>query len=198
MERKSRIRDIVSKLKFRQYREYLKTKKERIVVMKKKRIKENLNKELEFLYSGIKKAQERSGIFGLIDFFNFVSRFENKEIVELTQKTFKKNRELVASLNKLRKLIRQNGPGFYVYGMNRARKGEEVTADKVFLGNIFGLFTHSASYWLERKEKLKKQYMEDETISVWDIIHNQAVNFLNTNGNFLRERIEIIRNSHLS
>jgi len=165
--------------------------------MKKKRIKENLNKELELLYSGIKKAQERSGIFGLIDFFNLVSKFEDKEIVELTQKTFKRNRELVASLNKLRRLTRQNGPGFYVYGMNRAKRGEKVTADKVFLGDIFGLFTHSASYWLKHKERFKKQHVESGT-AVWDIIHNQATNFLNTNGNFLREQISIIRNSYLS
>ena len=44
MERKSRIHDIVSKLKFRQYREYLKTKKERSFKMNE--FKEKLEKFL--------------------------------------------------------------------------------------------------------------------------------------------------------
>ncbi|MBQ9298372.1 MAG: hypothetical protein IJ223_05025 [Clostridia bacterium] len=33
------------------------------------------------------------------------------------------------------------------YGWNRTQKGERVTMDNVYLGDIFGLFTHTARTW---------------------------------------------------
>lgn len=38
------------------------------------------------------------------------------------------------------------------YGWNRTKKGEAVTLDNVYLGNIFGLFTHSARTWKNSKD----------------------------------------------
>src|SRR3989344_4054749 len=33
------------------------------------------------------------------------------------------------------------------YGWNRTKWGQQVTSDVVFLGNIYGLFTHPVSFW---------------------------------------------------
>lgn len=63
-------------------------------------------------------------------------------------------------------------------GINRTSKGEEVTADKVFLGNIFGLTTKPASYWLANKAKLEKSLRPDASenpkypISNWYLIND--------------------------
>ncbi len=66
------------------------------------------------------------------------------------------------------------------YGWNRTSRGETVTADRVFLGNICGLFTHPVSFWIERKDAEKGGwgFAGMEKLSAYDVVSIQAQNFI--------------------
>lgn len=68
------------------------------------------------------------------------------------------------------------------YGMNRTHKGEEVTADNVFLGDIDGLWTKTASFWLAR-----------ERDGAWGCISCQAGNFVKSHVDGILKQIVVLR-----
>ncbi len=61
---------------------------------------------------------------------------------------------------------------------NRTIKGEEVTAEKVWLGDVLGLWTKPATYWLSKKSELEKSlrpYVSkniEEPVSDWYLIND--------------------------
>ena len=86
------------------------------------------------------------------------------------------------------------------HGMNRTSKGEEVTADKVFLGNVFGLTTKPASYWQANKSKLEKSLRPDASknpknpISNWYLINNyQCGSFIESHTKSILEQISLLK-----
>lgn len=66
------------------------------------------------------------------------------------------------------------------YGWNRTNPGEKVTEDRVFLGNICGLFTHSVSYWKEKKDEKKGGwgFSGMDTLNSYDVVCKQAHQFM--------------------
>lgn len=60
------------------------------------------------------------------------------------------------------------------FGMNRTKPGERVTADVVFLGNIYGLFTHPVSRWQTGKNEAKDSWMGLVDVNPYDVISDQA------------------------
>lgn len=68
------------------------------------------------------------------------------------------------------------------YGKNRTRKGEQVTADNVFLGDINGIWTKPASYWLARQEG-----------GDWNCISYQAENFVKSHVHDIVKQIDILQ-----
>lgn len=62
-------------------------------------------------------------------------------------------------------------------GLNRTTRGEHVTASKVFLGNVQGLFTHPVSYWVERRNDPKGEW---SGLNAYDIVGHQAMNFMSS------------------
>lgn len=42
-------------------------------------------------------------------------------------------------------------------GWNRTKEDEQVTPDKVYLGGVYGLFTHPVPFWQERKDSENEQ-----------------------------------------
>lgn len=52
-------------------------------------------------------------------------------------------------------LLHLNNAGRNKYGWNRTESGETVTADNVWLGGVWGLFTHPVSYWVGQKDSPK-------------------------------------------
>lgn len=65
-------------------------------------------------------------------------------------------------------------------GWNRTQPGEQVTGDKVFLGNIFGLFTKTSDYWKTTKDSPKGGwgYPGMENLNPYDVVSRQAIDFI--------------------
>ena len=65
-------------------------------------------------------------------------------------------------------------------GWNRTEYGEAVTPEKVFLGNVYGLFTRTAEYWAKEKDSPKGGwgYPNMEHLSPYDVVSNQARKFI--------------------
>ncbi len=101
-------------------------------------------------------------LYGIVQFFNEVSAWHDRSdeigqiIVALQEVNYGQYAELIQHLETLRKHFCNAGRDRY--GWNRTEKGETVTADKVFLGNIYGLFTHPVSYWQQTKDEPKGQW----------------------------------------
>jgi len=86
------------------------------------------------------------------------------------------------------------------YGMNRTSEGEEVNAEKVYLGNVFGLWTKTAAYFLENQEELKKSLRPDisknkeNPVSDWYIINNyQCEGFVKSHTDGILKQIAILK-----
>ena len=117
----------------------------------------------------------------------------SQTICELQKKNFGQLDQIISALEVLQIHFRRAGR--YEYGMNRTKPGEEVTPEKVFLGNVFGFLTKPASYWLENQEECKKEIRSDvsfkdrkDPVSTWDIINDQAKVFVESHtGGILKE-----------
>lgn len=70
-----------------------------------------------------------------LKFFNVVSEFQDQGRIK-----FAKNADEINFL--------VERAGRQVYGWNRTKMGEKVTAENLYLGNVFGLFTHPIKYWI--------------------------------------------------
>jgi hypothetical protein len=66
------------------------------------------------------------------------------------------------------------------YGWNRTEYGEAVTPEKVFLGNVYGLFTKTAEYWTKQKDSPKGGwgFSNMEHLNPYDVVGNQARLFI--------------------
>lgn len=80
--------------------------------------------------------------------------------------------------------IRQAGR--YESGWNRTKKGETVTDDHVYLGNIYGLFTKTVSFWKKCKDDKKDgwkgtRYGEALAgMNAYDVVSEQAREFMDS------------------
>lgn len=90
--------------------------------------------------------------------------------------------------------------GRNLYGMNRTHEGEEVTASNVFLGNVFGLWTKTADYWLRNKSKLEQTFRPDVSknperpVSEWYLINDyRCGDFVKNHTNGILKQIAILK-----
>lgn len=74
------------------------------------------------------------------------------------------------------------------FGWNRTRFGQEVTPDKVFLGNIYGLFTHPVPRWQEGKDERKDSWLGLEDVNPYDVVSIQAARFIKNHAPIMVER----------
>ncbi len=125
----------------------------------------------------------------IVPFFDVISRWQdrgfNDVIVAFEEANFSGKYD--DALERLRTLeLHFENAGRNEHGMNRTKPGESVTADKVFLGNIFGLFTHPVSYW-RRGRNDKKGGWEGGTWdghpavegkNAYDVVSQQAHDFM--------------------
>lgn len=85
------------------------------------------------------------------------------------------------------------------YGINRTAKGEDVTTEKVFLGNVFGLWTKTAAYWLSEKSRLEKTFRPDvsgreKPVSNWYLINDyQCGGFVKSHTDGILEQIKVLK-----
>ncbi len=153
---------------------------------------ENLKKELE----EIQKMQNK--VQAIIRLFQTISPLQDAGGVsqtcsKLQEKNYGQLDKAIHALEVLQKHLHNAGRN--KYGMNRTIQKEEVTAAKVFLGDVFGIWTYPASYWLENQEKCDNQPVEsallknsDRNASVWQCINDYQA------GSFVKSHVEGILN----
>lgn len=64
------------------------------------------------------------------------------------------------------------------FGWNRTKRGEAVTPDQVFLGNIYGLFTLPVPRWLKGKDEPKDSWTGVVNKNPYDVVSAQALDFI--------------------
>lgn len=168
----------------------------------KKIVKKNLKMISEFKLDLLKViAMEVNQVRAIVFLFRATSTIQdqggfNNLIKSLRKKNYGQLSELIESLENLQAHIDRAGRD--KYGMNRTSFGEEVTPENVFLGDVYGLFTKPASFWLERQEVMKKESRPDleqnerKKITNWDCINSQAGNFIKSHTIPMIEEIEKI------
>ena len=127
-------------------------------------------------------------------FFNIVSKWHDRdgfgEAVRQLRQDGPKYQGYLVYLDTLQKHFANAGR--CEYGWNRTKPGEQVTADRVFLGDIFGLFTKPVSYWLTLKLELQPGEVTHPAApgkSPRELVTNQAYQFMWSHVCGIRETI---------
>ena len=144
--------------------------------------------ELRSLREDLERAKKtQDPLREIVRFFDAVSRWHDRqaEILGIIQEFVDVNygqhdktiRELHAFMAHCARAGRDE------YGWNRTKYGEQVTPDKVFLGNIYGLFTHPVTCWqAQRNEKRGGWgFPGMEHLNAYDVVSEQARQFMISN-----------------
>lgn len=139
----------------------------------------------------------------IIRLFKVISPIQDKggfsqTICKLQGKNYGQLDQIISALEVLQIHFRRAGRS--EYGINRTKSGEEVTSAKVFLGDVFGIWTKPSSYWLENQEKCKndKHYEaskdQNNPVSIWYLINDyQAGGFVKSHTDGILEQISILK-----
>lgn len=125
----------------------------------------------------------------LIDFFNTTSPWQDHGVIgRLVQEARRSgNKALFQALVNLDAHI--DNSGRKQHGWNRTEPGEAVTADRVFLGDIFGIWTKTVACWQKRKVADCDDLKPDGRRTTLEIIRWQARHFMESH---LAPMIELI------
>lgn len=122
----------------------------------------------------------------------------NQEITLLSKYASRKMRKQINALQILQMHVRHAGR--CEFGMNRTQKGETVTPDKVYLGNLYGLWTKTADYWLSEKNRLENELRPDlsrnpeRPVSTWYLINDcQCGTFVKSHTEGILEQLKILK-----
>lgn len=136
----------------------------------------------------------RDPLTGLVEFFNAVSRWHDRtlksEIEALKSFNYGQLNHVIETLENLDGRFSQSGR--HPHGCNRTKKDQIVTKDNVYLGDIYGLFTHPISYWEKDKNSpgsIWGRDANDKPITCHAIVSGQARDFLQTNGKLIVDLI---------
>ena len=146
-----------------------------------------LKPELRQLRQALQRASKtRDPLTEIVHFFDTVSKWHDRGIGDLIA-TFEEVNygQYDEVLEKLRTLQKHfETAGRYEHGWNRTKRGETVTADMVFLGNIYGLLTHPVSSWKQTKDEPKDHWKDtvwEDTLkgkNTYDVVSEQARKFM--------------------
>lgn len=138
--------------------------------------------ELEAKFKNIQKENDKFST--LINLFDLMSKMEDEKSFQEELKFLeKRNNEKFETKTKALSILCLHIArcGRQKYGMNRTDYGETVTAEKVFLGDIFGIFTLSVSQCFKKEKQLKEEKRHDlakdsnNPPSSWDLLHDHQV-----------------------
>ncbi len=143
-----------------------------------------------------KVANVSDPISRLVQFFEAVSTFNDKQEqtpvnVGVAATAFRKANDqgqyaqTVEALESLQTHFRQAGRE--PYGINRTQPGEHVTENNVYLGNVFGLWTFTASDWRAKLSRDDAQTKENK-----QIIEGQAAGFVKSHLEPMRKLIATV------
>lgn len=119
-----------------------------------KKVKKQLD-VLKIEISTIKNMEHSAAIHSIVKLFQVISPIQDaggvtKLISVLKKKNYGQLDQKIEALEILQ--LHFNTAGRDQYGLNRTKVGEEVTFNNVFLGNVDGIWTKTAAYWLEHRE----------------------------------------------
>lgn len=170
-----------------------------------KRVIENIQPKIQSLEEEMKKIDAmHNKVEAIVRLFQVISPIQDaggfsQEIFDL--KKHNRNGKLNVQIEAL--VILQthfHNAGRSEYGINRTAKGEEITTEKVFLGNVFGLWTKTAAYWLSEKSKLEKTFCPDvskdpeKPASNWYLINDyQCGGFVKSHTDGILEQIQVLK-----
>ncbi|MFA5838736.1 MAG: hypothetical protein WC849_02260 [Candidatus Paceibacterota bacterium] len=117
-----------------------------------------LGEQVKFVASMPNKVEAIVKLFQVVSPIQDSGGF-SQTLSVLRAKNYGQLNEVLETLEILQKHL--HNAGRCQYGMNRTKSGEQVTAADVFLGDVFGIWTKSASYWLSKQEELKKEFRSD-------------------------------------
>lgn len=112
-------------------------------------------KEMNLCIEQVESAPTK--IHGLCILLNFSSNWlDGGEIKRVMFKISKSSKSkalhnILAQLNKTVERAGERG------AFNRAQKGEELTLDKMYLGEVFGIWDKQASFWIDNRERFENQ-----------------------------------------
>jgi hypothetical protein len=122
----------------------------------------------------------RETLPAIVDFFDVVSRWHDRGlqdvIAPLLAVNYSQYDEVIAKLRQLEGHFQRAGRD--ESGMNRTKPGEMVRASQVFLGNVYGLFTHPIPFWVERRDETKGVHPDFPTMNAYDLVCAQARRFM--------------------
>ncbi len=141
----------------------------------------------------------------IIELFRVISPLQDKggfkqTIFKLQEKNYGQIDQAIAALETLQ--IHFRNAGRDECGLNRTKPGEQVTAAKVYLGDVFGVWTKPASFWLENQARFETEpsgatpsaKSGREYISIWYCINDyQAGGFVRSHVNGILEQIGILK-----
>jgi hypothetical protein len=140
---------------------------------------QELNRNLKII------GDQLDSLKAIVEFFDEVSKWHDRGLTdvleEFTAANYKHRYDaIIGNLSALGKHF--SNAGRDRYGWNRTEKGEVVIDSKVFLGNIYGLFTHSVGYWQRQKDAPKGGwgYSNMEHLNSHDVVSRQARGFMNS------------------
>lgn len=169
-----------------------------------KRFMVKMQPKLDYLESQLLSVEKIDNkIWAIINLFQAISQLQDEggfteELEILNNHRSGKTGEHIIALQNIQYHIQAAGRD--LYGMNRTQKGETVLADKVFLGNIFGIWTNTAKHFLDNRKKFEEDFSTDigknleKPISTWEIIHDyQCGNFVKEHINGLKRQIAVLK-----
>jgi len=170
-----------------------------------KRVIENIQPKIQSLEEEMKKIDGMDNkVEAIVRLFQVISPIQDaggfsQEIFDL--KKHNRNGKLNVQIEALGVLQAHfHNAGRSEYGINRTAKGEEVTTEKVFLGNVFGLWTKTAAYWLSEKSKLEQTFRPDvsknpeKPASNWYLINDyQCGGFVKSHTDGILEQIALLK-----
>lgn len=149
--------------------------------------------------STLKSEMERiqlipNKVEAIIELFRVISPLQDKggfsqTIFKLQEKNYGQISTAIDALETLQKHF-QNA-GRCDYGMNRTKKDEAITAANVWLGDVFGIWTKSADFWLKNQKRFESEdsgvtpstTCKSDYVSVWYCINDYQA------GSFVRSHI---------
>jgi len=158
-------------------------------------------KDLSCLLERVNRMEDK--INAVVNFFDIVSRWHDREaemsalISEFEQSNFQgKYSEVLENLRVLRHHFQNAGRS--MSGWNRTSPGMKVSDENVFLGGIYGLFTHPVSVWKEERESPKggsAHFGGSRAESDHNILSDQAERFMISHIGPMREIIGYLSRS---
>lgn len=139
-------------------------------------------------------------VHGIVRFFDYMSKLHDEnpfqDIVRFVQQNGLTNESFYKPIKELS--LHFENAGRCSSGMNRTKRGEPVTADKVYLGDVFGLHTKTAEYWIQNKPRLQNDIhraaskdSENNPVTTWMVIEDyQAKRFVTSHVKGMTEMLQ--------